>query len=132
MEWLTAEGYAVFVPIGHSPDCDLVAVRGGETLRVQVKTTTVVRKGRWVVTLETKGGNQSWSGTIRRFHPGRCDRLFVLAGDGRRWWLPAGAVEGGRAVVLGGPKYAAFEIGRGRALQISAEEQSLHCATAAG
>jgi hypothetical protein len=36
--------------------------------------------------------------------------LFVLVGDGRRWFIPADAVEGGSGLRLGGPKYAQFEV----------------------
>ena len=40
--------------------------------------------------------------------------LFVLAGDGRRWFIPAAAVGGGTHILLGGPKYADYEIEPGR------------------
>ena len=42
--------------------------------------------------------------------------LFVHVGDGRRWFIPAAAVEGRTAVNLGGPKYAEFEVEPGRPL----------------
>jgi hypothetical protein len=42
--------------------------------------------------------------------------LFVLVADGRRWFIPAKTVAGGTRVVLGGPKYAAFEVEPGRPL----------------
>jgi hypothetical protein len=114
IEWLAGEGYTVFFPLGHSPDVDLLALRGHVVLRVQAKTCTRVMNGRWSVSLCTRGGNQSWSRVVKRFSADRCDRLFVLAGDGRRWFIPAEAVGGGTAVALGGPKYAAFEVARGR------------------
>ena len=116
MEWLASQGYAVYYPIGHSPDCDLVIDDGDAFERVQVKTTTLLVKGRWKVTLCTRGGNQSWNGTVKRFSAERCDRLFVLVGNGRRWFIPADAVDGGSVIVLGGPKYAEFEIEAGRRL----------------
>ena len=116
IEWLVGRGASVFVPIGHSPDCDLVAHLDGRLVRVQVKTTTYWRDGRWCVMLATRGGNQSWSGLVKRFHPSRYDALFVLAGDGRRWFIPAEAVGGGNGVLLGGPKYAAYEVDRGRSI----------------
>jgi hypothetical protein len=47
MEWLGSRGYAIYLPVGHSPDCDLIAERDGSLLRVQVKTTTQFRKRRW-------------------------------------------------------------------------------------
>ena len=37
MEWLGSQGYAVFYPIGHSPDTDLVVDDGRALRRVQVK-----------------------------------------------------------------------------------------------
>lgn len=116
MEWLASRGYAVYYPIGHSPDCDLVIDDGCAFERVQVKTTTQFVKARWTVTLCTRGGNQSWNGIVKRFSSDRCDRLFVLVADGRRWFIPATAVDGGSLIALGGPKYAEFEIDAGRPL----------------
>jgi hypothetical protein len=37
MEWLGARGFAVFYPIGHSPDCDLIIDGRGELQRVQAR-----------------------------------------------------------------------------------------------
>jgi PD-(D/E)XK nuclease superfamily protein len=110
MLWLASQGAAVFIPVGHSPDIDLIADFGDELARVQVKTSTFHRNGRWEVRLSTMGGNQSWQGLVKRFHPSRCDRLFVHVGDGRRWYIPATSVEGGSQLQLGGPKYAEFEV----------------------
>jgi hypothetical protein len=104
------------VPLGHSPHCDLVAEADGALMRVQVKTCTVFRTGRWEVTLCTRGGNQSWSGLVKRLDPGRIDYLFVLVADGRRWFIPADAIAGGSGILLGGPKYASFEVDVGRPL----------------
>ncbi|HST34813.1 MAG TPA: group I intron-associated PD-(D/E)XK endonuclease [Solirubrobacteraceae bacterium] len=73
MEWLGSQGYAVFYPIGHSPDIDLIADDGRVLQRVQVKTTTQWRNRRWEVTLCPRGGNQSWNGLVKRFSASRCD-----------------------------------------------------------
>jgi hypothetical protein len=116
LEWLGSRGYPVYFPIGHSPDVDLIAEINGRLLRVQVKTATVFRNGRFEVTLCTRGGNQSWNGLVKRFSSARCDWLFVLVADGRRWFIPAAAVQGGAGILLGGPKYAAYEVERGRPL----------------
>ena len=110
IEWLGTRGYPVWFPLGHSPDIDLVTRIDGRLVGVQVKTTTCLFKGRYSVTLSTRGGNQSWSGLVKRFSSERCDWLFVLVGDGRRWFIPADVVEGGSGLLLGGPKYAAYEI----------------------
>jgi hypothetical protein len=120
MEWLGSQGYIVYVPIGHSPDVDLIADSGDGLTRVQVKTTTAYRNARWQVSVCTRGGNRSWNGTVKRFSPSRCDRLFVLVSDGRRWFIPAEAVGGGARLVLGGPKYERFEIDPGRPLRFAA------------
>lgn len=81
--------------------------------RVQVKTTTVFRKGRYEVSLATRGGNQSWSGRVKTLDSTRYDYLFVLVADGRKWFIPAPDVGGGSGILLGGPKYARFEVDRG-------------------
>jgi hypothetical protein len=57
--------------------------------------------------------NQSWNGLTKRLDASRCDYLFVLVGDGRRWFVPAQAFGGGRGIRLGGPKYAEYEVERG-------------------
>jgi len=85
-----------------------------ELLRVQVKTTTVFRKGRWDLTICTRGGNQSWNGLVKTLDATRCDYLFALVGDGRQWFIPASALGGGSHVSLGGPKYSKFEVEPGR------------------
>jgi hypothetical protein len=117
MEWLASKGYGVNFPIGHSPDYDMIADDGELLHRVQVKTSTQrAPKGRWRILVCTLGGNRSWNGLVKRFCATRCDYLFVLVADGRRWFIPAGVVEGGTSLHLGGPKYAEFEVERGRPL----------------
>jgi PD-(D/E)XK nuclease superfamily protein len=121
MEWLDSQGYGVCFPIGHSPHYDLIADDGEALWRVQVKTSTQHSpNGRWRIAVCTRGGNRSWSGLVKRFSPSRCDCLFVLVADGRRWFIPADAVEGGTALILGGPKYSEFEVERGRPLPFAA------------
>jgi PD-(D/E)XK nuclease superfamily protein len=116
VEWLGSRGYPVWIPFGHSPDCDLITEIDGRLQRVQVKTSTVQRGRRFEVTVCTRGGNQSWSGLVKNFSCERCDWLFVLVADGRRWFIPSHAVGGGAKLALGGPKYAAYEVEAGRPL----------------
>ena len=113
--WLTSEGARVSKPIGHCPDYDLIADFGDRLLRVEVKTCirAGTAPGRFVVQLCTHGGNQSWTGTVKLFDAGRCDFVFVHVGDGRRWFIPTDALEGGRSISLGGPKYSEFEVASG-------------------
>ena len=108
--WLTSQGAVVSKPIGHCPDYDLIADYGDRIWRVEVKTCTRRERSRWSVQICTHGGNQTWTGTVKLFDRARCDVLFVHAGNGQRWCLPSDVVDGGRAVSLGGPKYAEFEV----------------------
>jgi hypothetical protein len=112
MCWFADQGANVAIPVGHSPDYVLIADFGDRLVRVQVKTATHFRKGRWEARISTMGGNQSWNGLVKRFHSSRCEWLFVHVGDGRRWCIPSTAVDGGSAILLGGPKYAEFEVDR--------------------
>jgi hypothetical protein len=117
MEWLVAAGAFVLVPLLSSPDYDLIADFDGGLVRVQVKTSSFFVKQRWSVAVCTRGGNQSWNRIVKRFDPSRCDYLFAHVGDGRRWFVPAGELDGGTQIVLGGPKYSEFEIEPGHPLQ---------------
>ena len=118
--WLLRQPHiSVFVPFGHSPDTDLIALIGDRLTRVQVKTSTVhIKNGRYQVSLATRGGNQSWNGLVKRFSSARCEFLFVLLADGRQWFIPSSAVEGSSSIVVGGPKYAAYEVDRGRPFEV--------------
>ena len=114
--WLTTAGARVSKPLFHSPDYDLIADFGGTLHRVEVKTSHHYENRRWVVSIATYGGNQSWNGVVKRLDPTRCDYLFAHVGDGRRWFIPAGALAVARAVRLGGPKHAEYEVERGQPL----------------
>jgi PD-(D/E)XK endonuclease len=113
VEWLWRAGAVVFVPFGHSPDFDLIAAFDSSTYRVEVKTSTrLIGNGqpRYCVQLVTYGGNQSWNGLVKPFRPQRCDFVFVLVDDGRRWFIPSSAITTGRSITVGGPKWAEFEV----------------------
>jgi hypothetical protein len=113
MYWLASRGASVALPVGSSPHWDLIAELDDRILRIQVKTSTCRQKGRWDITLCTRGGNQSWNGLVKRLDHARFDYLFVLVGDGRRWFIPADRVGGGCGLRLGGPKYDEFEVEHG-------------------
>src|SRR4051812_33941271 len=105
IEWLTRQGATVWTPLGHSPDADLIAELEGSLTRIQVKTSTYATETlggerRWTVGVATNGGNQSWSGVAKKLDPSRFDFLFVLVGDGRRWLIPAPAIEAQTALTL--------------------------------
>lgn len=119
IEWLTSVGALVLIPLGHSPDFDLVAEAHGRLLRVQVKTSTqrlatAGGEARSAVALATSGGNQSWTGTRKKIDPRSFDYLFALTGDGRRWFIPSSMLEARASITLGGPKYSEYEVEPGR------------------
>jgi hypothetical protein len=119
--WLASKGARVYMPFGHSPDVDLIADFGERPLKIQVKTSTNRDRDRFVITLCTRGGNQSWNGITKRFDPGRFDFLFVLVATGRRWLIPATAIEGSTTISVGGPKYSQFEIEPGDPIPASSQ-----------
>ena len=116
MQWLFSVGADVYVPLCTNPDVDLIADWGDRVERVQVKTSTCWVKNRFVITVCTRGGNQSWNGVVKRIDPSRCDMLFVHVGDGRRWYIPVRALEGRWSIRVGGPRYAEYEVEPGVAL----------------
>jgi len=117
INWLFSAGAQVYFPLFTNSDVDLIADFGDRIDRVQVKTSTCWRGNRWEVTLATRGGNQSWSGLVKRLDAARCDALFVHVDDGRRWYIPATVLGGGSGILLGGPKYADYEVEPGAPLQ---------------
>ena len=121
MYWLAEKGANTFVPVGHSPDVDLVALVGSRTIRIQVKTSTQRRNGRYPVMICTRGGNQSWNGVTKYFDPNRFDFLFVHVAEGRRWFIPSTEIDSRSAIHLGGPKYSEFEIESGPPIPVHSD-----------
>jgi hypothetical protein len=139
IEWLTSVGATVLLPVGYSPDFDLVAEANGRLLRIQVKTSTQLittprGHSRCAVALVTAGGNQSWNGVAKRLDPARIDYLFAHTGDGRRWFIPSIALEARNAISLGGAKYSEFEVEPGRPISplVYGEPPSLESASPSG
>ncbi len=94
--WLARQGFPVFKPLFHSPHYDLVADLGPRLVRVEVKTTTRFHKGRWEVTVCTRGGNQSWNGLTKRLDAKNCDYLLCSSatdGDGSSRQITSEAAE---------------------------------------
>jgi hypothetical protein len=125
MCWLAWQGAHVAVPVGNNRHWDLIAELDDRLLRVQVKTSRFFRFDRWEVRVSTSGGNQSWNRLVKLLDPSRFDYLFVLVGDGRRWFIPAEHVGGGSHLRLGGPKYADFEVARGDPIPGCAPEKTV-------
>jgi PD-(D/E)XK nuclease superfamily protein len=125
MHWLAWQGASVALPVGNNRHWDLIAELDGRVVRVQVKTSRSFRRSQWEVRVSTSGGNQSWNRVVKLLDPSRFDYLFVVVGDGRRWFIPSDHVEGGTALCLGGPKYAEFEVDRGDPIPGYAPQETL-------
>lgn len=69
----TKLGYAVFVPVSDVSRYDLILDNGSGPLRLEVKTTS---QANGLVHLATRGGNQSWSGEVKRITKENCDLVF--------------------------------------------------------
>jgi hypothetical protein len=99
--WFGRHGWSVCLPLIDSQPYDLVVDDGTSLQRVQVKTTTYrSRYGIYVVSLATRGGNQSFH-TSKAFDPGACELLYVLTDDGDRYLIPTGVIHSTTTISLG-------------------------------
>ena len=103
IDWFTRNGYFVAIPLNDSQPWDLVVEDSAGVLsRVQVKTTTRrARSGRFVVMLETAGGNQSFS-TRKPFDNRASELLFVLTDEEDMYLIPCGEITVSRGLTLSG------------------------------
>ena len=110
INWFSANGYFVAIPLNDSQPWDLVVEdEAGRLSRVQVKTTTAKnRRGRYVVTLVTAGGNQSFH-TRKPFDKSKSELLFILTDDGDVYVLKCEDV-GPLASMTLGEKYDRYRV----------------------
>ena len=98
--WFAGHGYTVCVPLTDSQEYDLIVDTDDKLLRVQLKTTTSIRKGGWIVELRTRGGNRSGLGKVKHFDQGLVDALFVVTADGSKYFIPSEAVRGKSGILV--------------------------------
>ena len=118
--WFGRRGLTVSIPLADNQPYDLVVDVDGALARVQVKTATGRSPyGRFLVSLETAGGNQSFH-TRKPFDPAAVDLVYVLSDDGARHVIPSGAITARRTISLGdkwqryeAPPAAGVELPRG-------------------
>ena len=92
-------GYTVSIPVTDSQDYDLI-VDNGTLLKVQVKTTKCLNKGKYQVALKTCGGNKSGY-TTKKFSNNSSDLLFVLDNSGNMYVIPKCKIHSNTAIILG-------------------------------
>jgi PD-(D/E)XK endonuclease len=134
IQWLTSIGAVVSFPLFHSPDYDLIADLRGRLTRIQVKTSShrVGSTRHYAVQLATSGGNQSWTGLVKKFDPCRFEFLFVLVSSGQCWFIPSKEIEGRRSIHLGGIKYSEFEVEPSRVMVTQVADPALESAPEPG
>jgi hypothetical protein len=99
--WFGSQGWSISLPLIDSQPYDLVVDDGHRLQRVQVKTTTYrSRYGVFVVSLATRGGNQSFH-TSKAFDATSCELLYVLTDAGERYLIPTTAVRSAITLSLG-------------------------------
>lgn len=107
--WFSRRGLTVSIPLADNQPYDLIADIDGDLARVQVKTATRRSPyGRFVVSIETAGGNQSFH-TRKPFDPAASDVLYVLTDAGDRFVIPSGTVTARHALTLG-ERQAAYRV----------------------
>ena len=77
----TKLGCAVSIPLTDSQDYDLLIDICGKIAKVQVKSCTYKRAGKYVFNLSVKGGNRSYN-TIKKFDKQKVDMVFVATPEG--------------------------------------------------
>lgn len=97
--WFASQGHTVCIPLTDSQDYDLVVDMGG-LWRVQVKTTTCIKKGKYEATLRVCGGNRSGTGRVKKFSAASVDFVFVLTGGWDKYLIPSKVIDGKGAVSL--------------------------------
>ena len=75
--YFTGLGMTVCIPLTDSQDYDLIVDNGFSLSRVQVKRSTYIRKGVYVVSLTVKGGNRTSKGTVKPFDKSKVDVVVV-------------------------------------------------------
>lgn len=97
--WFVTRGTVVSVPLTDSQDYDLVVDVEG-LKKVQVKTTSYMVDGTYVVELRTKGGNKTGTGKTKKFNREKVDFLFVLTDSNLKYLIPSQDVGGETGISL--------------------------------
>jgi hypothetical protein len=98
--YFTSEGCIVFIPLSDTQYFDLVVDIDGKLCRIQVKTTSRLHRGNYVVEMRTKGGNKSREVT-KHFDSAKVDYLFALSAGGKSYLIPASRISSVTQITLG-------------------------------
>lgn len=108
--YFASKGFTVCLPLTDSQDYDLV-IDNGTLEKVQVKTSRKKTKyGNYEVDLRTSGGNKSGTGKTKKLNPEKIDSLFIVTGDGRKYFIPVSVFDGEVGCIRVGIKYTEYEV----------------------
>lgn len=99
--WFCQNGLTVSIPLTDSQDYDLVVDTIDGLDRVQVKTTSYKRRGKFTVSLSVKGGNRTSKGRIKKIDKSKVDSVFVITADNTCYWIPTHCIESEYSITLG-------------------------------
>ena len=91
-------GYTVSIPLNDTQDYDLIVDDGVEIKRVQVKATSQIRNGEYVVTLKSSGGTKG--NVYKRVKDTNVDWLFVLCSNMDAFLIPKDVITQGNELKL--------------------------------
>lgn len=91
--WFKLCGYLISWPLEPCP-YDLIAIKGEEMRRIQVKTTTRMVASSWSVSISTSGRNR------HAYDPNDIDEFFIIDGDMNYYLIPIEDVGGMRQLHL--------------------------------
>ena len=105
--YYAAKGYTVSIPLTDSQSYDLIVEIEHVLQRVQVKTATFQRNGKYECNLKVCGGNRSAGNIIKRFDATTVDVIFVVTEEMTMYHIPSDKTNSTTILVLG-PKYQEY------------------------
>lgn len=99
----SSKGWSVSVPLTDTQRYDVVFDIDGKLCRVQVKTTVSKSKeGSWVVQLKNTSIRKTSPTKIKLFNAADVEYLFILTGEGDRFFIPSSEVIAKNGLTISG------------------------------
>lgn len=117
-------GYEIYTPIMAQSHADLIAVKGSETIKVQVKKATEnpTKYGTYLQ-VRIQGRSSVWSGHSREYDENSFDELFIVHDLGY-WRIPAKLILDKKSLTFG--KIKNGEVVSGYKASLRVEDFKVH------
>jgi hypothetical protein len=103
-------GYNVYLPIGVSSNCDMIAKKDGKRIGIQVKYAGVYnQRGKCCAALRVMGGNQSFY-TAKKYADDAFDYLFVYTARGECYLFTWKEVKARTQLNIEAPVYRPYKV----------------------